>query len=134
MPITGLYAGLLALVALHLWMRVSAARMQLGVSLGDGDSPELADRIRRHANFSEHVPLALVLRGVLELGGMRAAVLHALGATLLVARVLHPLGLRHDAAIPQPLRAVGAGATFVVTLAAAALALSASLRSLAQHL
>jgi len=129
MRITGLYAGLLALVALYLWTRVSSARMQYGISTLDGGNRDLADRIRRHANFAEHVPLALVLLGVLELDGARPAILHALGATLVVARILHPLGLRHDR-IPHPLRALGAGATFLVTLTAAVLALFTSLTRL----
>jgi hypothetical protein len=123
MPITGLYAGLLALVALFLWSRISATRLQTGISIGDGGNLALADRIRRHANFAEHVPLALVLLGTLELGGTRAVILHALGGTLLAARIAHPLGLRHDK-IPHPLRALGAGATFLVTLASALLLLS----------
>jgi len=127
MHITGLYGGLLALIALFLWTRVSAARVQLGISTLDGGNRDLADRIRRHGNFAEHVPLALVLLGVLELDGTRPAILHALGATLVVARILHPLGLHHDRS-PHPLRALGAGATFLVTLAAAALALWFSLR------
>ena len=127
MHITGLYGGLLALIALFLWTRVSAARVQLGISTLDGGNRDLAYRIRRHGNFAEHVPLALVLLGVLELDGTRPAILHALGATLVVARILHPLGLHHDRS-PHPLRALGAGATFLVTLAAAALALWFSLR------
>jgi uncharacterized membrane protein YecN with MAPEG domain len=129
MPITGLYAGLLALVALFLWLRVSGLRMQARISTGDGGNLALADRIRRHGNFAEHVPLALILLGILERDGTRPVVLHALGATLVVARILHPLGLRHDR-IPHPLRAAGAFATFAVTLAGALLALSSSLRAL----
>jgi uncharacterized membrane protein YecN with MAPEG domain len=129
MPITGLYAGLLALVALVLWLRVSGLRMQARVSIGDGGNLTLADRIRRHGNFAEHVPLALILLGILELDRTRPAVLHALGATLVVARILHPLGLHHDR-IPHPLRAAGAFATFAVTLVGAVLALSSSLRAL----
>lgn len=122
MPITGLYAGLLSLILLFLWSRVSAARMQTGIALLDGGNLELTYRIRRHANFVEHVPLALLLLAVLERGGARPAILHALGATLLVARILHPLGIG-ERKTPNLPRAVGAGATFLVILAAAAIAL-----------
>ena len=129
MPITGLYAGMLALIGLFLWLRVSGLRMQARVSTGDGGNATLGDRIRRHGNFAEHVPLALILLGILERDGARPAILHALGATLVVARILHPLGLRHDR-IPHPLRAAGAFGTFAVTLTAAILALTMSLRAL----
>lgn len=118
MPVTGFYAGLLALILLFLGARVSGARMKTGISILHGDDLDLADRIRRHANFAEHVPMALLLLGIVELGGARPLVLHLLGGVLVVARVLHPLGVRHDV-IPHPLRAIGAGATFLVTLAAA---------------
>ena len=50
-------------------------------------------RIRGHANFAEYVPLILVLLGILELNGTAAWVLHALGATLLVGRLLHGYAL-----------------------------------------
>jgi uncharacterized membrane protein YecN with MAPEG domain len=122
MPITGLYAALLSLILLFLWSRVSATRMKTGIALGHGDDPELTYRIRRHANFVEHVPMALILFAVVERGGAQPAVVHALGATLLVARILHPLGIG-EVKTPNPLRALGAGATFLVILVAAALAL-----------
>ena len=122
MPTTGLYAGALSLILLFLWSQVSAARMKSGISILHGDNLDLAYRIRRHANFVEHVPMALVLIGILELGGARPAILHALGGALTVARVLHPIGIG-ERKMPNPLRAIGAGATFLVILAAAALAL-----------
>ncbi len=91
MTITPLYAGLLALWFLVLSARVIQKRDK--VSLGDGGDPHLLRRIRGHANFAEYVPLILLMIGMLELGGMRAWVLHLLGATLLLARVLHGVAL-----------------------------------------
>jgi uncharacterized membrane protein YecN with MAPEG domain len=118
MLITGLYAGILALIQLFLHMKVSDARMKLGISVLHGENLELADKIRRHANFVESVPFALLLIGIVELNQARPVVLHALGATLVAARIMHPFGLRHDV-MPHPLRAAGAGLTFLVTLVAA---------------
>ena len=88
MTITPLYAGLLALWFLVLSYRVVQQRGH-GVSLGHGTDEVLLRRIRGHGNFSEYVPLLLLLIGMLELGGLRAWAIHALGATLLVARLLH---------------------------------------------
>jgi uncharacterized membrane protein YecN with MAPEG domain len=64
------------------------------------------------------VPIALLLLALLELNGAGAALLHGLGATLFVARILHPLGL--DAQVMRrPLRGIGAVLTLLVTLVAA---------------
>lgn len=88
MTITMLYAGLLAIWFLVLSYRVVQQRGH-GVSLGHGDDQVLLRRIRGHGNFAEYVPLILVLIGMLELSGLATWAIHALGATLLVARLLH---------------------------------------------
>jgi uncharacterized membrane protein YecN with MAPEG domain len=121
MAITGLYAALLSVILLTLWTQVSGARMKLGIALLDGGNQELTWRIRRHANFVEHVPLALVLLAIVERGGASPAMVHALGATLTFARVLHPFGIGARKT-PNLLRAAGAGGTFFVILFAASLA------------
>ncbi len=117
-PITALYAGLLALVGLVLAAGSGFLRVKTGVSLGAGDNPQQLVAFRRHGNFSEWVPLALILIGVLELNGVSGTALHVFGATLLLARIAHPLGLKPDTTAP-PLRAIGAGATSLVVLVAA---------------
>jgi hypothetical protein len=124
-PISGLYAALQALLAIGLVMPVGRLRTKYDVSIHAGGHPDLDVAIRRHANWTEHVPFALLLIALLELNGGSAGLLHGLGVTLLVARVLHPLGL--DATVMRrPLRGVGAVATMLVTgIAAIALLLKA---------
>lgn len=96
MTITPLYAGLLAILFLALSIRVIQKRTN--VSLGDGGDPELLRRIRGHANFAEYVPLMLLMMALLEYGGaLPAWLLHALGITLVVARVLHGIALSFTA-------------------------------------
>lgn len=121
-PITGLYAGALSLVMLALASRVSAERMKLGASLGTEAAPSLLEAVRRHGNFVEWVPSALLLMAVCELDGLGRAALHAAGLSLLLGRVLHPMGIKHDV-IPQPMRLLGATITFVVVFALALAAL-----------
>jgi hypothetical protein len=116
-PITGLYAGLQAIIAFALVFQIGQLRGKLGVSLGDGGNPELLTAVRRHANWAEHVPFALLLIGLLELNGGNVTLLHALGAGLLVARLVHPLGLRADK-LSTPQRILGAALTGVVTIVA----------------
>ena len=88
-PITALYAGLLAIYGIWLSSRAGVMRGKIGISILHGDNMELAEKIRRHQNFTEYVPIALILIGVLELNGGSATFLHGLGAALIIARVAH---------------------------------------------
>lgn len=91
--VTPLYAGLLVLWYLALVVRVVQHRRRARVSMGDGGDTALQRAIRGHANFAEYVPLALLMMAMLELSRTSIYVLHALGITLLVARVLHGYAL-----------------------------------------
>ena len=117
-PISGLYAALQALLAIGLVFPVGRLRSKTNVSLGSGGNPALEVAIRRHANWTEHVPIALILIALLELNGGSAGLLHGLGASLLVARILHPLGLKADN-MKVPLRGIGSIGTLLATLVAA---------------
>lgn len=119
-PITALYAGLLTLVVIALGFSVGMMRLRTGISIMYGDNMELATRIRRHGNFTEAVPLALILLAALELNGASPGLLHGLGIALVLSRVAHPLGLHHDN-IRHPLRGIGNGVSTLVTLIAAVL-------------
>lgn len=92
MFVTPLYAGLLALWFLVLSGRV-VQRRRGGIYLGDGGDQAMLRVIRGHANFTEYVPLALLLMGMLELARFSIYALHALGIVLLVARLLHGYAL-----------------------------------------
>jgi uncharacterized membrane protein YecN with MAPEG domain len=116
-PITALYAALQGLVMLGLLIPLGRLRARTQVSIYDGGNPELGVAIRRHANWTEFVPFALLLLLLLELNGAPAGLLHGLGAALLVARVAHPLGL-DPTVMQKPLRSIGAGGTMLVILVA----------------
>ena len=120
-PVTALYASMLALIAIVLMQLVGRERLSAEVSLYDGGQAGLGVAIRRHANFTEQVPLALLLLALIELNGASTWLLHGLGAALVAFRVVHPFGL--DAAVMlKPARAVGATGTVLVTLIAAGVA------------
>ncbi|MGB5324038.1 MAG: MAPEG family protein [Pseudomonadales bacterium] len=88
MQITLLYAGLLSIVLFVLSYRVVQIRRQ-GVTLGDGGDPTLQRRIRAHGNFTEYVPIILIMIALLEANQVPAYLLHVLGLALLIARCLH---------------------------------------------
>ncbi len=93
MSITLLYAGMLVLLLLALSWNVVRFRRRLRVGLGDGGHPELQRAIRVHGNLLEYAPLGLIVMGLLEADGLPAVWLHAAGATLVICRLLHALGL-----------------------------------------
>jgi uncharacterized membrane protein YecN with MAPEG domain len=111
-PVVALYGALNALLNVALALRVSVGRLRQKVSLGTGDSRALEIAVRTHANSAEFVPLALVLLLIAELLGGSSLALHALGGTLLVARVLHAIGMERKA--PNVPRALGAILTYLL--------------------
>ena len=115
MPITTLYAALLAVVFVVLSVRVIMVRKGAKVSLGDGGNAGLLRRIRAHANFAEYVPLALLLMGLAETLLAPRFWLHAIGLTLLVGRLLHAYGVSADLKTFAP-RATGMALTFTALL------------------
>jgi uncharacterized membrane protein YecN with MAPEG domain len=93
LPITSLFAALLALLLFTLTMTVIVTRMTTKTDLGDGDNPLMFRRIRAHGNFVEYVPMGLILLGLNEVSGAGAIWLWTIGALLLVGRILHAAGM-----------------------------------------
>ena len=121
MFVTPLYAGLLAFWFVLLSIRVVNLRRR-GNPFGDNGDIEIKRIVRAQANFAEYVPLALLLMGFLEVTRYSIYLLHALGLTLLIARILHGLALSFGRQVPFG-RATGAGLTFIVLLIEAVLCL-----------
>ena len=91
--ITGFYAGFLGILLVILIMRVVKRRIHFKVGLGDGGIKELEQAIRAHGNFIEIVPFALILLFIMEYTDTPPIYLHIYGATLVIARILHAIGL-----------------------------------------
>ncbi|MGE0725003.1 MAG: MAPEG family protein [Alphaproteobacteria bacterium] len=121
-----LWAGLLALLYLALALPVVVRRRRAQIGLGTGGDQVLLRAVRVHGNFAEYVPLALVLMILAATARWGSLYMHALGATLLVARVLHAIGVwRHDGRSAG--RFLGTLLTWIVTAIAALLCLVAAL-------
>ena len=91
--ITSGYLAVLALLYAVLGLQVSRLRRGNRVLFGDGDNIKLRSAIRAHANFAEYVPIIVLMVAMLEMSGMPAMRVHLLMAALLLARLLHPLGM-----------------------------------------
>lgn len=91
--LTGIYAAVLALIQVFLTLRVVKMRHVKKVSLGDGGQEELVRRIRGHGNFTETVPIAVLLMLIAELSGSPFWCIHALGVLMVIARLMHYIGV-----------------------------------------
>jgi hypothetical protein len=109
----GIYAALNALIMLVLSVLVVRARVATQTTIGDGGKAEMAGPLRAHANNAEYVPMALILLWALAspLGGS-VWMIHGVGASLTVGRILHAIGLTGSTG-PSTLRLIGTTLTWV---------------------
>ena len=117
--ITATYAAILAVFYIALSFHVSITRGKTGVRLGDGGNPAMLAAMRRHGNMAEFVPFALVLMALAELTGLAAPWLHAAGAVLIAARLVHLFGIAETGG-SFPARVAGTLATYGAMLIPAA--------------
>jgi uncharacterized membrane protein YecN with MAPEG domain len=115
-----LYIGLMVLVFLGLKLNVGRVRAGAKVSVGDGGNEGLIRAMRVQANAVEDAPVALL--GLLALAGLAAPVwlIHALGGTLVVSRLLHAFGLGSSARrnLGRSVGTLGSGLVLLVTAGA----------------
>jgi hypothetical protein len=118
MPITALYAALLAVLFLFLSVRVINQRREARVEIGAGEDRELLRRMRVHANFAEYAPFSLVLMALAESLKAPSWWLHLIGLMLIAGRVIHAYALSQTPHILR-FRVLGMTLTFAVMGAAA---------------
>jgi len=120
MPITLMYASLFAIFALYLSFGAGSTRGKSGVPIlfGEPVNMELAEKVRRHQNFLEYVPMFLIVFAAIEMNGGSSMFLFVVGDLLLIARIAHAIGLKHDN-MGHIGRLIGAGGTALVTLVTA---------------
>jgi uncharacterized membrane protein YecN with MAPEG domain len=114
LPITLTIAGAAAILHVWLSLRVSRLRRPLKVAVGDGGNEVLLRRIRAHANFSENVPLTLVLLALVELATGGSLWLWGAAILFILARMAHVFGMDRPGA--NPLRVGGITISWLVTL------------------
>lgn len=93
LPITSLVAALAALFLVGLSLSVSLRRRTVGTDIGTGTDTGLLRRIRAQGNFTEYVPLALILLGLAETRGVAPGLLWTIGALILAGRACHAAGI-----------------------------------------
>ena len=86
---TILFAAIFGILHVVFTLRVGGYRFKSKINFGDEGDKELRNRIRAHGNFTENVPIALLLLLLNELTGTGQSTLIILGSVLLVSRLLH---------------------------------------------
>lgn len=88
-----LWSGVLILILLGLSGLVVRRRRRHQISFGDAGNPEMTSAARAFGNATEYIPAGLIALILLALIGAPASLIHAIGATLVVGRLIHALGL-----------------------------------------
>jgi uncharacterized membrane protein YecN with MAPEG domain len=115
LPITSFYTAILALLILKLAFNVIKVRQAKNQGLGYSDN-ELLLAGRIHGNAMEYIPISLILLALAEGNGVSSMTMHAIGTTLVVARVLHAIGFKAGQGGTHPGRYWGVVLTALVII------------------
>lgn len=113
LPITSLLAAVAAIALVLLSFPIANHRRGARISMGDGGDDRFSRLIRTQANFTEYVPLGIILTGLLEYGGAPAWQVWTTAGLLAAGRLLHPIGMISGT---LPARATGVILTFLSLL------------------
>lgn len=126
LEVTTFTAAICGLIYLVLSYRVSQTRMAQKIALGDGGDADLVARMRTHANFGEYVPIILILMALVEIETGYSVLLGIVSAVLILARVLHAIGMNRPS--PNPFRMSGTAGTWITLLVLSLWALILAIR------
>ena len=91
--IVSIYAAFLALFYVGLSVRTLSLRRQLKIGVGDAGNERMLRAMRVHSNFSEYVPIALILAILIEQANTQIIIVHFVCAILLIGRCIHAFGV-----------------------------------------
>lgn len=93
MHIISTYAALLGLLFFYLSLRTVKLRRKLKIGIGYKENDEMLRTKRVHSNFSEYVPITLLMIYFVEIQEAHYLVVHTLGSMLFIGRMLHAYGV-----------------------------------------
>jgi hypothetical protein len=91
-----IYASLSSLLIIWLSFHVVKLRRKHRISIGDGNREVLKVAIAAHANAIEYIPIALLLLFALEYNQGSLLLVHFLGLSLVISRLLHARAMLSD--------------------------------------
>ncbi len=132
--ITALSAAVLTLIYVKLLANVVKQRHKHKIGLGHGEEAQnsLLKAVRIHGNFSENIPLSLILLALIELAGINQIICALLGLTLIISRVLHYKGISKSSGVSKG-RYWGTMAIVIYYFVASVVLVGASIKHLVIH-
>ncbi|MEM8682834.1 MAG: MAPEG family protein [Pseudomonadota bacterium] len=91
--ITPLYVALFALLLVYLSIQTIRSRRRARIAVGPGEDTQLLRAMRVQANFCEYIPMAIIGMFFGENLWGAGIWIHAMGSSLLLARVSHAYGV-----------------------------------------
>lgn len=91
-----IYASLSALLIIWLSFNVIKVRRKHRISIGDGDCDVLKVAMAAQSNAIEYIPIALLLLFALEYNQGSLLLVHFLGLSLIISRLLHARAILSD--------------------------------------
>jgi uncharacterized membrane protein YecN with MAPEG domain len=86
-------ACVLTAIFIKLSFAVIALRRKNKVGLGSGGHEDLERAIRAQGNFSEYIPIGIILLACLELNGAPWWLVASPGIALIIGRLIHAMGI-----------------------------------------
>lgn len=96
--VTAIITSVLTIIFIRPSFAVIGLRTKNKVGLGSGGHEDLERAIRAQGNFTEYVPIGIILLACLELNGAPWWLVTILGVTLIIGRVIHAKGIN----VPPP--------------------------------
>lgn len=91
--ITPIYAGFFGILLVYLCWRVVHLRNKLGSKMNEPGHTDLTAAVRAQDHLLEYMPTALFLMFLVETLNYSVWIVHALGATLVIGRLIHMKGM-----------------------------------------
>lgn len=113
-----LWGGLLILLLLVLSSVVVSRRRRFMIEFGDGANPEMTPAVRAFGNAAEYIPAGICGLILLAFVGAPPLLIHGVGGTLFLGRIIHALGLLFQQG-PSLGRVTGMVLTWLALLVAA---------------
>ncbi len=89
LPVTSLLAAALALLLFRLSLKAISARRRAQVPVGLSEDEALLRATRAQGNFTEYMPIILILLGLCEANGVTAWWLGPVALAVLAGRLMH---------------------------------------------
>lgn len=96
LPVTTMTVGILGVLAVLLSINVIRHRGRSQISLDPTPDPGLHVAVRIFGNFTEYVPIALIVLAVAEINKTGTTILWVISGLIVVGRLIHIFGLKVD--------------------------------------